>query len=98
MKILPVQSELFDTYVKSLYDRENALRHLSTMSNKDTSNDWATFWYSHRSFIQNKRIDLVHMALVCQVYRTGKIQITHPESNRAILGMEDLMQAVTDFN
>ena len=43
----------------------------------------------------SQRIDLSHMALVCQAFLTGKLHVTHPETNRAFLYMEDLMRAVT---
>jgi nucleoside-diphosphate-sugar epimerase/2-polyprenyl-3-methyl-5-hydroxy-6-metoxy-1,4-benzoquinol methylase len=90
----PVQSELFDSYVSSLFDRENTLRNLSIMSTMIPQMIGLRFGIVI-GLSPKQRIDLVHMALVCQVFLNGKLPITHPESNRALLSMEDLLQAVT---
>ena len=90
----PVQSSLLDSYASSLFRREQTLRHLAS-----------TFTAAPRmiglrfgtvvGLSPSQRTDLSPMAFVCQAFLTGRLHVTHPESNRAFLSMEDLMRAVT---
>jgi nucleoside-diphosphate-sugar epimerase/SAM-dependent methyltransferase len=42
----------------------------------------------------SQRLDLVHMALMCQAYLYGHIVITHAESHESMLSMPDLTRAI----
>ncbi len=90
----PVQSQLFDSYTNSLFQRENTLRNLSIVSKRVPKMIGLRFG-TVIGLSPKQRIDLVHMSLVCQAFRSGKLSITHPESNRGLLGMEDLLEAIT---
>ncbi|CAF1324836.1 unnamed protein product [Rotaria sordida] len=89
-----VQSHLFDSYVASMLRRENTLRNLSLISNTAPQMVGLRFG-TVIGLSQSQRIDLSHMALVCQAFLNGRLDVTHPESNRAFLSMEDLLRAVT---
>ncbi|CAF1460316.1 unnamed protein product [Adineta steineri] len=90
----PVQPHLFDTYTASMKRREDILRSFSL--NSSTAPRCVGLRFGTvigLSFSQ--RLDLAHMALVCQAFLGGRLHVTHPESNRAWLCMEDLIRAVT---
>ncbi|CAF3624884.1 unnamed protein product [Rotaria socialis] len=89
-----VQSHIFDSYTSSLKRREDVLRNLSSMSNTAPQMIGLRFGtVIGLSF--NQRIDLAHMALICQGFLGGRLHVNHPESNRAWLCMEDLIRAIT---
>ena len=89
----PVKPHLFDSYVASLWRRENTLRELSTAS-KAVPQMVGLRFGTVVGLSSSQRIDLAHMALVCQAFLGGKLSLTHPEANRAFLWMEDLLRAV----
>ena len=90
----PIQSHLLDLYSSSLLRREKTLRQLSFESNTSPQMIGLRFG-TVLGLSPSQRIDLSPMALVCQAFLTRKLHVTHPESNRAFLYMEDLMRAVT---
>ena len=90
----PIKSHLLDLYANSLLRREKTLRHLSFTRNTSPQMIGLRFG-TVLGLSPSQRIDLSPMALVCQAFLTGKLHVTHPESNRAFLYMEDLMRAVT---
>ncbi len=89
-----VQSNLFDLYTNSMLRRENTLRNLSLTSNIVPYMIGLRFG-TVIGLSKSQRIDLAHMALVCQAFLNSRMKVTHPESNRAFLDMEDLMRAFT---
>jgi nucleoside-diphosphate-sugar epimerase len=89
----PVQPHLFDSYVASLLRRENALRNLS-LTFKRVPQMVGLRFGTVVGLSSSQRIDLGHMALVCHAFISGKLNVTHPEANRALLCMEDLIRAV----
>ena len=90
----PVQSHLFDTYTASLWRRENALRKLSIAS-KSMPQMVGLRFGTVIGLSQSQRIDLSHMAFVCQAFRGSRLAVTHPEAYRGLLWMEDLLRAIT---
>ena len=89
----PVQQQLFDSYVASLWNRENTLRELSTTV-KTMPQMVGLRFGTVIGLSSSQRIDLAHMALICQAFLGGQLSVTHPEANRALLWMEDLLRAV----
>ena len=89
----PVQHHLFDSYVASLLRRENTLRELS-ISSKTIPQMVGLRFGTVIGLSSSQRIDLAHMALICQAFLGGQLSVTHPEANRALLWMEDLLRAV----
>ena len=89
----PAQPNLLDTYANSLLRREEKLRRLSLASSAVPQMIGLRFG-TVIGLSPSQRIDLAPMALVCQAFLTGRLRISHPESNRAFLSMEDLMRAV----
>ena len=90
----PIQYHLLDSYAKSLALREETLRNLTVdaaISPKIIGLRFGTVV----GLSSSQRIDLSPMALVCQAFLNGKLYVTHPESNRAFLCMEDLLRAVS---
>ena len=88
-----VQPHLLDSYVRSLWDRENSLRKLSvTFTSAPQIIGLRLGTVVGLSLSQ--RTDSIHIDLVCQAFLGGKLRVSHPESNHAFLCMEDLMQAV----
>ena len=89
----PIQYHLLDSYAKSLALREETLGNLTVdaaISPKIIGLRFGTVV----GLSSSQRIDLSPMALVCQAFLNGKLHVTHPESNRAFLCMEDLLRAV----
>ena len=89
-----VRLDLLDLYSASMYRRENALRALSLASKKVPKMIGLRFG-TVIGLSPSQRIDLAHMALVCQAFLGARLHITHPESYRGFLSMEDLVRAIT---
>ena len=89
-----IQLHLLDPYAASLLRREQALRNLSSTVRKVPQLIGLRFG-TVIGLSVSQRVDLGHMAFICKAFMTGKINITHPETNRAFLYMEDLLRAVT---
>ena len=89
----PASNNLLDLYALSLLRRENTLRNLSFTSNQVPQMIGLRFG-TVVGLSESQRIDLAHMALICQAFLSGRIHVTHPESNRAFLCMEDLLRAI----
>ena len=89
-----IQAHLLDLYSTSLLRREQALQNLSLTVRKIPQIVGLRFG-TVIGLSSSQRIDLGHMGLICQAFINGKINITHPETNRAFLCMEDLLRAVT---
>jgi nucleoside-diphosphate-sugar epimerase len=90
----PVQPQLMDSYSASMFHRENTLRNLSLIS-KNVPRMIGLRFGTVIGLSPSQRIDLAHMALICQAFLGGTLRVTHPETNRAFLWMEDLLRAVT---
>jgi nucleoside-diphosphate-sugar epimerase len=88
------QSHLLDSYTASMLRHENALRNLSFTSNIAPQIVSLRFG-SVIDLSESQPIDFSHMTLVCQVFRSGRIRVIHPESERTFLCMEDLVRAIT---
>ncbi len=88
-----VQSNLFDSYTNSMLRREKTLRSLSLKS-KNVPQMIGLRFGTVIGLSNSQRIDLAHMALICQAFLNNRLRVTHPESNRAFLDMEDLVQAI----
>jgi nucleoside-diphosphate-sugar epimerase/2-polyprenyl-3-methyl-5-hydroxy-6-metoxy-1,4-benzoquinol methylase len=89
-----VRPHLLDSYTASMLLREITLRNLSFASNGVPKMIGLRFG-TVVGLSDSQRIDLAHMALVCHAFLNGKVHVTHPETNRAFLCLEDLIRAVT---
>ncbi|CAF1591447.1 unnamed protein product [Rotaria magnacalcarata] len=89
----PIQSELLDLYSKSLFHREKTLRQMA-LDTLTTPQMIGLRFGTVVGLSASQRIDLSPMALVCKAFLSGKVHVTHPESNRAFLCMEDLVRAI----
>jgi nucleoside-diphosphate-sugar epimerase len=88
----PVRGGMLDRYSASMYERELALRALSDapgMPRMVGLRFGTTVGYS-----PCQRTEMVHMALTRSAFLTGRLNITHPESHRAFLWLDDLVRAV----
>ncbi|UJR08072.1 hypothetical protein I4U23_012349 [Adineta vaga] len=90
----PVQSQLFDSYTASLKRREEVLQSFS-LKRKTAPRMIGLRFGTVVGLSSSQRTDLAYMALICQAFLGGRLYVTHPESNRAWLCMEDLMEAFT---
>ncbi|CAF2983206.1 unnamed protein product, partial [Rotaria sp. Silwood2] len=89
----PIQSHLFDSYVASMMHRENTLRELSFKSINSPRMIGLRFGIVI-GLSYSQRIDVGHMAYVCQAFLGGKLHIVHPQAYRSFLSMDDLLQAI----
>ena len=89
-----VKYNLFDLYTDSMFRRENTLRNLSK-TRKDAPQMIGLRFGTVIGLSKSQRIDLVHMALVCQAFLNHRIRITYPDSYRAFLDMNDLVRAIS---
>lgn len=83
---------LFDSYTASLAKREIALRMLSQSSSSPrmVGLRFGTVIGLSRS----QRVNFAHLAMLCNAFTKGTITVSHPESFRAFLWMDDLVRAV----
>ena len=82
---------LLDAYSSSLLQREIALRDLSTRSSAPKM-----FGFRFGTVLgvsKSQRNGLLHMALVCQAFLKGHLDVSHPETFRGFLWIEDLALA-----
>jgi len=94
-----IRFELLDRYSASLARREEALRRLA--EGHGSSGDRARLpqmvglrFGTVVGTSPSQRLDLVHMAMVCNAFLRGRVRVTHAESHRAMLSMRDLERAI----
>eukprot|EP00469_Lotharella_globosa_P009610 CAMPEP_0167777912 /NCGR_PEP_ID=MMETSP0111_2-20121227/3967_1 /TAXON_ID=91324 /ORGANISM="Lotharella globosa, Strain CCCM811" /LENGTH=1084 /DNA_ID=CAMNT_0007668169 /DNA_START=6 /DNA_END=3260 /DNA_ORIENTATION=- len=90
----PVQEHLLDKYAWSMYHREIEMRKLH-QSSKNAPQMIATRFGTVAGHSAGQRVDMVHMALARSAYTTGVLTVTHGETERAFLSLEDLVRAYT---
>ncbi len=87
------QTELFDAYTRSMYEREKAMRTLI-----DTAEGLPRLVGLRFGTIlgvsPSQRIEFVHVAMVRNALLNGRITVRHPETWRSFLAVEDLADAV----
>lgn len=87
-----VDDAKLDRYSLSLAKRERVLRKLSKSRGAPQMVGVRFGTVVGRS--PSQRLDLVHMAMMCQAYLYGHISVTHAESHRSMLSMADLTRAI----
>ncbi|CAF4185206.1 unnamed protein product, partial [Adineta steineri] len=91
---IQVQSNLSDAYAASMRRRENTLLKLSLESTVAPRMIGLRFG-TVVGLSHSQRIDLGHMAYVCNAFLGGRIHVVYREMNRSFLGMGDLLRAVS---
>lgn len=89
-----VRVPALDLYAASMHHREHALRALSESEPLTTPPMVGLRFGTVVGQSPSQRTDLLHTALVCSAVMTGHLRITHPETSRSVLAVEDLEQAV----
>ncbi|WIA43720.1 hypothetical protein OEZ86_010147 [Tetradesmus obliquus] len=89
----PVREALLDSYSSSMSKREQALKQLGT-NNPAAPQLIGTRFGTVVGLSPSQRTDLIHMALVCSAYGSGRLKISSPETHRALLAMDDLVVAL----
>lgn len=84
----PIQETLLDPYARSMHQRE---QHVKTLSVPTVGLRFGTVI----GVSPKQRHDLVHIAMVRSAYLQNIIRVQHPRCCRAILWMQDLLQAVS---
>ncbi|CAF1464961.1 unnamed protein product [Adineta steineri] len=91
---IKINSNLSDAYAASMRRREDTLRKLSLESTVAPRMIGLRFG-TVVGLSHSQRIDLGHMAYVCDAFLGGRIHVIYPEVKRSFLGMNDLLRAVT---
>jgi nucleoside-diphosphate-sugar epimerase len=94
-----IRFELLDRYSDSLARREDALRRLAEGHGGSGDRVRLPQMVGLRfgtvvGTSPSQRLDLVHMAMVCNAFLRGRVRVTHAESHRAVLSMRDLERAI----
>jgi hypothetical protein len=88
-----VQEHLLDAYSASLYAREQALRKVSN-TRRSAPRMIGLRFGTVVGVSRSQRLEMVHMALVRSAYVSKGLTVTHSESHRAMLWIDDLARAV----
>lgn len=87
----PIRKHLLDTYSLSMASREEELHAMASFK---TPRFIGLRFGTVVGLSPRQRTDLLHMTLVCQAYGSGRLRISHPESHRSFLALNDLIRAV----
>ncbi|GAB5373357.1 hypothetical protein AAMO2058_001744200, partial [Amorphochlora amoebiformis] len=88
-----IMENLLDIYSASMYSREKAMRELS-ITNAETPRLVALRFGTIIGTSPGQRVDMVHMALVKSAFTTGILTVTHGETMRAFVSLEDVIRAI----
>ena len=90
----PLHAHLFDRYEASMLARELRLRHLAGERGGAFPRALGLRFGTIVGESPAQRTDLLHMRLICSAFTTGRMAVTHPETARSVLWMEDMVRAV----
>jgi nucleoside-diphosphate-sugar epimerase len=90
-----VREHMLDKYSLSMFERETAFSLFSETHGAAGPQLMGFRFGTVIGVSDGQRTDLLQMALVTQAYTTGKIAISHPETHRAMLWLQDLTRAVS---
>lgn len=94
----PLFTSEFDRYEISIAAREVNMRILSSENVATFPQAIGMRFGSVMGVSASQRTDLVHMGLTCSAFINGRMTVTHPETARGILWLEDLVRVVERFH
>ncbi len=90
----PLYINEFDRYEASIATREINMRILSDENPATFPRAIGMRFGSVMGVSPSQRTDLVYMGLMCSAFTNGRMTVTHPETSRSILWLEDLVRVV----
>lgn len=89
-----IKTVLLDGYAASLQRREIALRALAKSAPDTTPRLVGTRFGTVVGVSPSQRTDMLHMALVRNAFMNARLRLTHPETYRAMVWIDDLARAL----
>ena len=90
----PLHAHLFDAYEASMLAREQRLRHLALGRASAFPTAIGLRFATAVGPSPSPRSDLLHMRMACSALTGGAIGLSHPETVRGVLGLQDAAGAI----